>query len=107
MPITRNGSDVARIFSMSTGEAIRCEARGAGPGNVVGGAVVAGAAAVVGVGAAVVAGLVGATVVVGGVVALITVDVTTNVLTEAPARIAATLVNRRARALRPDIGCSG
>jgi hypothetical protein len=107
MPIVRSGSDVARIFSMSTGDATRCDARGVGPGNVVGGAaVVAGAAAVV-VGATVVGVLVAPMVVVGGVVAPITVDVTANVLTETPATIAATLVNRRARALRPDIGCSG
>jgi hypothetical protein len=104
MPIVRNGSDVARIFSMSTGEAIRRAARGVGPGKVVGGT---GAADVVGVGAAVVGALVAATVVVDGVVAPVTVEVTANALTDTPARIAATLVNRRARALRPDIGCSG
>ena len=46
-PIAWSGSDVARIFSMSTGEATRAAPRGVGPGNVVGGAVVV-AAVVVG-----------------------------------------------------------
>ena len=106
MPIVRNGTDVARIFSMSIGDATLVAGRGVGPGNVVGGTVVAGT--VVGiVGATVVVGRVVATVVVGAVVAPVTADVAASVPTETTATIAATLVNRRARRLRPDIGCSG
>jgi hypothetical protein len=101
MPIVRNGTDVARIFSMSMGDATLVAGRGVGPGNVVGGTVVGV------VGATVVVGRVVATVVVGAVVAPVPAAVAASVPTETTATIAATLVNRRARALRPDIGCSG
>ena len=33
--IVRNGSEVGRIFSMSTAAATRCELRGGGPASVV------------------------------------------------------------------------